>query len=44
MPRTGTVRIWVWAIGDLLDAQLALEPNRPVRTIRKFTVIDGEKA
>ncbi len=31
----------VWTIGDLLDATLALEPNRPVRTIRNFRVIDG---
>src|SRR5258708_17880465 len=34
----------VWTIGDLLDATLAIEPNRPVRTVRKFTVIDGGKA
>jgi hypothetical protein len=31
----------VWAIGDLLDATLSLEPNRPVRVKRNFTVIDG---
>jgi len=31
----------IWTIGDLLDAALSLEPNRPVRTVRKFTVIDG---
>ncbi|MGN6116647.1 MAG: transposase [Nitrobacter sp.] len=34
----------VWTIGDLLDATLAIEPNRLVRTVRKFTVIDGGKA
>lgn len=34
----------VWAIGDLLDAVLALEPNRPVRTKRNFTVIQGGKS
>ena len=34
----------VWTIGDLLDATLALEPNRPIRTVRKFTVIDGGKS
>lgn len=34
----------VWTLGDLLDTVLALEPNRPVRTVRKFTVIDGGKA
>jgi IS1 family transposase len=34
----------VWTIGDLLDATLALEPNRPVRTVRNFTVIEGGKA
>lgn len=33
----------VWTIGDLINATLALEPNRPVRTVRKFTVIDGGK-
>ncbi|MDH2385494.1 hypothetical protein [Bradyrhizobium sp. CER78] len=32
----------VWTIGDLLDAVLPLEPNRPVvRVTRNFTVIDG---
>lgn len=31
----------VWTIGDLLDATLALEPNRPVRIKRHFTVIAG---
>jgi hypothetical protein len=31
----------VWTIGDLLDATLALEPNRPIRTKRNFTVIEG---
>ncbi len=31
----------VWTIGDLLDATLALEPNRPIRFKRNFTVIDG---
>jgi hypothetical protein len=33
----------VWTIGDLLDATLALEPNRPIRTKRNFTVIEGGK-
>ncbi|EAQ33536.1 hypothetical protein NB311A_09991 [Nitrobacter sp. Nb-311A] len=33
----------VWTIGDLLDATLAIEPNRPVRVRRNFTVIDGGK-
>jgi hypothetical protein len=33
----------VWTIGDLLDATLAIEPNRPVRTRRNFTVIEGGK-
>jgi hypothetical protein len=33
----------VWAIGDLLDATLALEPNCSIRTVRNFTVIDGGK-
>lgn len=33
----------VWTIGDLLDAALALEPNRPVRVKRNFKVIDGGK-
>jgi IS1 family transposase len=33
----------VWTIGDLVDATLALEPNRPIRVTRKFTVIDGGK-
>jgi hypothetical protein len=31
----------VWTIGDLLDATLAIEPNRPARVKRNFTVIDG---
>jgi hypothetical protein len=31
----------VWTIGDLLDAVLELEPNRPVRVKRNFTVIEG---
>ena len=31
----------VWTIGDLLDAVLPREPNRPVRVTRNFTVIDG---
>ena len=31
----------VWTIGDLIDAVLPLEPNKPVRTVRKFRVIDG---
>jgi 2-methylaconitate cis-trans-isomerase PrpF len=34
----------VWSIGDLLDVAVSLEPNRPVRTVRKFTVIDGGKS
>lgn len=34
----------VWTIGDLLDATLAIEPNRPVRVKRNFTVIEGGKA
>jgi hypothetical protein len=33
----------VWTIGDLLDATLALEPNRPILTKRNFTVIEGGK-
>lgn len=33
----------VWSLGDLIDAVLVLEPNRPVRTVRKFTVIEGGK-
>lgn len=31
----------VWSIGELLDKTLSLEPNRPVRVKRNFTVIDG---
>jgi hypothetical protein len=34
----------VWSIGDLLDAVLAIEPNRPVRVKRNFTVIEGGQA
>jgi len=34
----------VWTIGDLIDAVLPLEPNRPVRVKRNFTVIEGGKA
>lgn len=34
----------VWTIGDLLDATLAIAPNRPVRVKRNFTVIDGGKS
>jgi IS1 family transposase len=34
----------VWTIGDLLEATLAMEPNRPVRIKRHFTVIDGGRA
>lgn len=34
----------VWTIGDLLDATLAIEPNRPVRVKRNFTVIEGGKS
>jgi IS1 family transposase len=33
----------VWTVGDLIDAALTLEPNRPVRTKRNFIVIDGGK-
>lgn len=33
----------VWTIGDLLDATLAIEPNRPIRVQRRFKVIDGGK-
>jgi IS1 family transposase len=33
----------VWSIGDLLDAVLPLEPNRKIRVIRNFTVIEGGK-
>jgi len=28
----------VWTIGDLLDATPAIEPNRPIRVKRSFTV------
>lgn len=31
----------VWRLGDLLDAVLPLEPNRPVRVKRNFRAIDG---
>lgn len=31
----------VWTIGDLLDAALPLEPNRPARVKRNFLVIKG---
>lgn len=34
----------VWTIGDLIDAVLPLEPNRPVRVSRSFRVIDGGKS
>jgi hypothetical protein len=34
----------VWTIGDLIDAVLPLEPNRPVRVKRNFRVIEGGKA
>jgi hypothetical protein len=33
----------VWTIGDLIDAVLPLEPNRPMRVTRNFTVIEGGK-
>lgn len=33
----------VWTIGDLIDAVLPLEPNRPVRVKRNFPVINGGK-
>jgi hypothetical protein len=31
----------VWTIGDLIDAVLPLEPNRPVRVQRNFRAIEG---
>jgi hypothetical protein len=31
----------VWTIGDLIDAVLPLEPNKPVRVTRNFRLIDG---
>lgn len=34
----------VWTIGDLIDAVLPLEPNRPVRVTRNFRVIPGGKS
>jgi IS1 family transposase len=34
----------IWTIGNLIDAVLPLEPNRPVRVKRQFTVIDGGRA
>lgn len=34
----------VWTLGDLIDAVLPLEPNKPVRVKRNFRVIDGGKA
>ncbi len=33
----------VWTIGDLLDATLAVDPNRLARVKRNFTVIRGGK-
>jgi hypothetical protein len=33
----------VWTLGDLIDVVLPLEPNRPVRVKRNFTVIEGGK-
>jgi IS1 family transposase len=33
----------VWTIGDLIEAVLPLEPNRPVRVKRNFQVIQGGK-
>jgi hypothetical protein len=33
----------VWTIGDLIDALLPLEPNKPARAWRNFTVIGGCK-
>jgi hypothetical protein len=33
----------VWTIGDFIEATLALEPNRPIRTKRNFTVTNGGK-
>jgi hypothetical protein len=32
----------IWSIGDLIDAALAVEPNRPIRK-GNFTVIEGGK-
>ena len=34
----------VWTIGDLIDAVLPLEPNRPVRVKRHLPVIEGGKS
>jgi IS1 family transposase len=34
----------VWTVGDLIDAVLSLEPNRPVRVKRNFRVIEGGKS
>jgi len=33
----------VWTIGDLIDAVLPLEPNKKIRVLRNFTVIEGGK-
>jgi len=33
----------VWTIGDLLDATLALEPNRPIRFKRNSTAVSSPK-
>ena len=33
----------VWTIGDLIDAVLPLEPNKPIRVTRNFRVIEGGK-
>lgn len=33
----------VWTIGDLIDAVLPLEPNKPARVTRNFRVIEGGK-
>jgi hypothetical protein len=44
MPAVATgVADRVWTIGNLIDAVLPLEPNRPVRVKRDFWVIDGGK-
>jgi hypothetical protein len=33
----------VWTLGDSIDAALPLQPHRPVRVRRNFTVIEGGK-
>ncbi|WP_245285332.1 hypothetical protein [Bradyrhizobium sp. WSM3983] len=34
----------VWTLGDLIDAVLPLEPNKPVRVKRNFRVIEGGRS